>query len=175
MVQTFRLAPTASVMVRKLGQKCWYNIRARTSIGKVGAVWPFPTMPIFVGTAFGKASWQADLLSDIHATHDVNTQQRETPAPQMFNVERGCSERALRNLRGSHNLFASACSPATLDLGGTGVRYQRHLGHTTVGGDVANLCPSAIQTRIAWSPSQCCPVNKTHGYGESQLFVFQKV
>ena len=63
LVQTFRLALTASVMVRKLDQKCWCNIRVQWHIGKV--------------------------LAFIVISH--NTQQCDSPAPQMFNVEKWCS------------------------------------------------------------------------------------
>ena len=119
MVQTFRLALTASVMVRKLDQKCWYTIRVQTSIGKVGAVWSFPTRPIFVGTVL---MWKRFIV-----IHSCNTwhQHTATRHPRPRNVQ--CWKRLFRVGVAKFTWFAQPLCQCVLN-GNIGPWGERELG-----------------------------------------------
>ena len=71
-----------------------------------------------------KSTRMNDICSSNSSHQRTTTRQPRSPNVQCW---KNSSWVELRNLRGSHSLFASACSTATLDLGGRGGELPKTL------------------------------------------------
>ena len=84
------------------------------------------------------------LLSNVHPMQHMNAQQRDTPAPQMSNVENNVHSRRCEIYVVRTASWRMRARRQHWNSGGRGASYYITLWHKTVCGGVANFFPSTV-------------------------------